>query len=160
MLGRSWTSAYLGPPTFQTGLPKHGLIDSPSDYYSQRARGRAALLPVNGRCSDYKNIKFFFSKLSLFTFSFYNHHRSGSSSVIIVYLAKMTGSFFNWKTEPEMVRDGVHRLPSTGITILIVGAGVGGLMTACEAWRQGHDVRVLERSPSISAIGMCKNLSD
>ena len=39
------------------------------------------------------------------------------------------------------------RYPDTGISILIVGAGVGGLMTALEGWRKGFQVRVLERSP-------------
>lgn len=54
----------------------------------------------------------------------------------------------------ESVVDGVHRLPSTGISILIVGAGVGGLMLAIEAWRQGHDVQVLERNDGVSPIGL------
>jgi cation diffusion facilitator CzcD-associated flavoprotein CzcO len=39
-----------------------------------------------------------------------------------------------------------HPEPSTGISILIVGAGVGGIMTALECWRKGHTVRILERS--------------
>ncbi|KAL4776687.1 hypothetical protein BDW60DRAFT_222932 [Aspergillus nidulans var. acristatus] len=39
------------------------------------------------------------------------------------------------------------RHPSTGISVLIVGAGMGGLMTALECWRKGHDVvGILERS--------------
>ena len=54
---------------------------------------------------------------------------------------------------PEPVVDGVHRLPPTGISILIVGAGLGGLMTACEAWRQGHDVCVLEQTSGMSQLG-------
>ncbi|RDW62912.1 FAD-dependent oxidoreductase [Aspergillus mulundensis] len=38
------------------------------------------------------------------------------------------------------------RRPSTGITVLIVGAGMAGLMTALECWRKGHDVvGILER---------------
>ncbi|KAH7320656.1 hypothetical protein B0I35DRAFT_450412 [Stachybotrys elegans] len=51
------------------------------------------------------------------------------------------------------VVDGVHRLQPTGISILIVGGGIAGLTLANEAWRQGHDVRVLERSPELDVIG-------
>ncbi|MCJ1436611.1 hypothetical protein MMC27_005991 [Xylographa pallens] len=39
-----------------------------------------------------------------------------------------------------------ERCQLTGISVLIVGAGVGGIMTALECWRQGHEVRLLERS--------------
>lgn len=49
--------------------------------------------------------------------------------------------------------DGVHRLPRTGIDILIAGGGVGGLFMALESWRQGHDVRVLEKNPQLDSIG-------
>lgn len=49
--------------------------------------------------------------------------------------------------------DGVHRMPRTGISILVVGAGVGGLFMALEGWRQGHDVRVLEKAHSLELIG-------
>ena len=43
--------------------------------------------------------------------------------------------------------DTTKRYPETGISVLIVGAGVGGLMTALEGWRKGLSVRILERSP-------------
>jgi NADPH-dependent 2,4-dienoyl-CoA reductase/sulfur reductase-like enzyme len=43
--------------------------------------------------------------------------------------------------------------PPTGISVLVVGAGVGGLMSALECWRKGHDVRVIERTPSLSTAG-------
>lgn len=59
----------------------------------------------------------------------------------------------NFVTVPETVLDGVHRLPPTGISILIVGGGIGGLTLANEAWRQGHDVRVLERSARLDVVG-------
>lgn len=37
--------------------------------------------------------------------------------------------------------------PATGINVLIVGAGMGGLMAALECWRKGHNVvGILERS--------------
>ena len=40
----------------------------------------------------------------------------------------------------------LKRYPETGISVLIVGAGIGGLMTALECWRKGHSVKILERS--------------
>ncbi|KAH8898297.1 putative monooxygenase [Thozetella sp. PMI_491] len=43
--------------------------------------------------------------------------------------------------------------PPTGISVLVVGAGVGGLMTALECRRKGHDVRVIERAPGPSTAG-------
>ncbi|PYH95250.1 FAD/NAD(P)-binding domain-containing protein [Aspergillus ellipticus CBS 707.79] len=45
------------------------------------------------------------------------------------------------------------RYPSTGISVLIVGAGVAGLMAALECWRNGHDVRVIERTPEQVTTG-------
>lgn len=39
------------------------------------------------------------------------------------------------------------RYPETGIDVLIVGAGMGGLMTVLECWRKGHNVvGILERN--------------
>ena len=39
------------------------------------------------------------------------------------------------------------RHPETGINVLIVGAGMGGLMTLLECWRKGHNISgVLERN--------------
>lgn len=47
-------------------------------------------------------------------------------------------------------KTGEGRLPerksSSGISVLIVGAGVAGLLACLECWRQGHDVRIVERS--------------
>ncbi|KIV96099.1 hypothetical protein PV10_00003 [Exophiala mesophila] len=40
----------------------------------------------------------------------------------------------------------VQRHPDTGITAVIVGGGVGGIMTALECWRKGIQVRIYERS--------------
>lgn len=51
------------------------------------------------------------------------------------------------------VEDGVKVAPSTGITVLVVGAGVGGLTAALECHRKGHNVRIWERSTSASAGG-------
>ncbi|KAI1324704.1 FAD/NAD(P)-binding domain-containing protein [Xylariaceae sp. FL0255] len=49
--------------------------------------------------------------------------------------------------------DGVHRLSPTGTSIAVVGAGVGGLMFALEAWRQGHDVKIFEKGSRLDTIG-------
>ena len=39
------------------------------------------------------------------------------------------------------------RHPETHVNVLIVGAGMAGLMTALECWRKGHNVvGILERS--------------
>lgn len=51
--------------------------------------------------------------------------------------------------------DGVYIYPATGINILIVGAGVGGLVTALECHRKGHNVRILERTAGASTGGQC-----
>ncbi|CAH0004297.1 unnamed protein product [Clonostachys byssicola] len=53
----------------------------------------------------------------------------------------------------DIVVDGVHRLSPTGISILIVGAGIGGLMSALESWRLGHEVRVVEKTDSTDTLG-------
>lgn len=41
-----------------------------------------------------------------------------------------------------------EREASSGISVLIVGAGVAGLLACLECWRQGHEVRIIERSAS------------
>lgn len=43
--------------------------------------------------------------------------------------------------------------PSSGIAVLIVGAGIGGLVAAIECHRKGHNVRIWERSKSAAAGG-------
>ena len=37
--------------------------------------------------------------------------------------------------------------------IIIAGGGIGGLMFALEAWRQGHDVKVFEKSAKLDTLG-------
>ncbi|KAI0158025.1 hypothetical protein GGR52DRAFT_582837 [Hypoxylon sp. FL1284] len=59
------------------------------------------------------------------------------------------------ETVDPVVVDGVHRLSPTGISVLVVGGGVGGLMMALESWRQGHSVRLLERNEKIDTEGDC-----
>lgn len=39
----------------------------------------------------------------------------------------------------------MERGEATGISILVVGGGIAGLSFAIEAFRKGHDVRVIER---------------
>lgn len=41
----------------------------------------------------------------------------------------------------------------TGIKVIIVGAGFGGLTAAIECHRQGHDVEVYEAFPELKVLG-------
>jgi hypothetical protein len=50
-------------------------------------------------------------------------------------------------------QDDVHCDPPSGINVLIIGAGVGGLVAALECHRKGHNVRIWERSESAVAGG-------
>lgn len=50
--------------------------------------------------------------------------------------------------EPEMKRGSF-----TGLEILIVGGGLGGLFAAVEMCRQGHQVRLLEGKEGIEGLG-------
>lgn len=47
-----------------------------------------------------------------------------------------------------------ERSPLSGISILIVGAGVGGLLAALECWRKGHEVQIIEKSSTRLITGM------
>lgn len=57
--------------------------------------------------------------------------------------------------DPSLVNghSDVHCDPPSEINVLIVGAGVGGLVAAIECHRKGHNVRVWERSKSPAAGG-------
>lgn len=44
--------------------------------------------------------------------------------------------------------------PPSGIDVLVVGAGLGGLSAAIECHRKGHNVRVIERRPDFGTFGM------
>lgn len=54
----------------------------------------------------------------------------------------------------ETVVDRVARHPALNLKVIIVGAGVGGLLSALECWRKGCDVVVLEKNKDISLLGM------
>ncbi|KAH7050212.1 putative MAK1-like monooxygenase [Macrophomina phaseolina] len=43
--------------------------------------------------------------------------------------------------------------PETGIDVLIVGAGFGGLTAAIECHRQGHNVQIYESFPELKSLG-------
>jgi 2-polyprenyl-6-methoxyphenol hydroxylase-like FAD-dependent oxidoreductase len=48
---------------------------------------------------------------------------------------------------------GSDRLPSSGIKVIIVGAGFAGLTAAIECDRKGHDVTVFERASPLRPLG-------
>ncbi|KAF6787322.1 FAD binding domain protein [Colletotrichum musicola] len=47
----------------------------------------------------------------------------------------------------------IERQPSSGLSILIVGGGIAGLGFAIEAYRKGHDVRIIDRRPHFDDYG-------
>ncbi|KAJ5777658.1 hypothetical protein N7520_000904 [Penicillium odoratum] len=69
----------------------------------------------------------------------------------------LSSEFARNATQPPHTSDTSDRLParspSSDISILIVGGGVAGLLAGLECWRKGHDVRILERSPSRLSSG-------
>lgn len=54
-------------------------------------------------------------------------------------------------TVPAMATS--QRQPSTGIKVIIVGAGFAGLTAAIECHRKGHEVLVLESFPTLKVLG-------
>ena len=44
---------------------------------------------------------------------------------------------------------------NSGIDVLIVGTGLGGLTAALECTRKAHKVRLLERFDDINTAGLC-----
>ncbi|KAI1475009.1 hypothetical protein K445DRAFT_321711 [Daldinia sp. EC12] len=53
----------------------------------------------------------------------------------------------------NVIVDGVLRYPSTGSKVLIVGAGVAGMMAALECWRKGIDVELIEKAATNAPFG-------
>lgn len=54
-------------------------------------------------------------------------------------------------------KGGVVREPLSGIDVLVIGAGVGGLHAALECWRKGHNGTVFERNSECSPFGRAQN---
>lgn len=48
----------------------------------------------------------------------------------------------------------MERDPRTGLSILVVGGGIAGLCFAIEAYRKGHNVRVVERRAGLDPYGV------
>lgn len=46
-----------------------------------------------------------------------------------------------------------NHYPPSGLSILIAGGGIGGLTFAIEAYRKGHDVRLIEKRPNFDGYG-------
>jgi monoamine oxidase len=44
--------------------------------------------------------------------------------------------------------------PPTGIKVIVIGGGFGGLATAIECVRQGHEVEIFEQANQFTALGM------
>lgn len=53
----------------------------------------------------------------------------------------------------ELTPPPMKRQPSTGLDVLIVGGGLGGLFAAVEMCRQGHNVRVVEGKDCVEGLG-------
>lgn len=47
----------------------------------------------------------------------------------------------------------IERKPSSGLSILVVGGGIAGLGFAIEAYRKGHEVRIIDRRPNFDDYG-------
>ena len=47
----------------------------------------------------------------------------------------------------------MSRESPSGINILVVGAGLGGLFASIELYRQGHSVSIIESKPKIEGFG-------
>ncbi|KAH7232479.1 maackiain detoxification [Fusarium solani] len=45
------------------------------------------------------------------------------------------------------------RYPTSGVSVLVVGGGIAGLAFAIEAYRKGHEVKIIERRPDINDYG-------
>ena len=43
---------------------------------------------------------------------------------------------------------------SSGVKVIVVGMGLGGLVTAVECMRKGHTVLAFDQQPEIKALGI------
>ena len=55
--------------------------------------------------------------------------------------------------EPGVGYERIAKAGSSGIKVIIVGAGFAGLACAIECRRKGHEVIVLERFPELKILG-------
>ena len=53
----------------------------------------------------------------------------------------------------ESVHGDLKRAELSGIDVVIVGAGLGGMFAAIECYRQGHNVKMVEYKPAIEGLG-------
>ena len=76
-------------------------------------------------------------------------------TVQMPYLMSKFGHTIDGITTPPIdISNDVEIAPPTGISVLIVGAGVGGLVAALECTRKGHSVRIFEREAAVHSTGM------
>ena len=47
----------------------------------------------------------------------------------------------------------MQRESLSGIEVLVVGCGLGGLFAAIELFRMGHDVRIIESKAKLEGLG-------
>lgn len=47
----------------------------------------------------------------------------------------------------------MKRYPSSGVSVLVIGGGIAGLGFAIEAFRKGHQIRLIERRPDFQDFG-------
>lgn len=47
----------------------------------------------------------------------------------------------------------MERCPPSGIDVLIVGGGLGGMSAAIECHRKGHNVRIIEKRRDFDTFG-------
>ena len=52
-----------------------------------------------------------------------------------------------------------QRKAPSGVNVLIVGAGIGGMMAAIELHRQGHDVKIVEAKDAMEGLGKYKRFT-
>lgn len=47
----------------------------------------------------------------------------------------------------------IERQPPSGLSVLVVGGGIAGLGFAIEAYRKGHETRIIDRRPNFDDYG-------
>jgi heterodisulfide reductase subunit A-like polyferredoxin len=88
-----------------------------------------------------------------------HHYQSSSSQLQELVLLLLPLLLLLSVVSSIMTSSGLKRNVPNGISVLISGAGVGGLMTALECWRKGCDVRIFERTKSNITAGQYLNVA-